>query len=110
MASRATQFRTAEPAAVEKRGALRLAVAITGASVRKHATQPDEATLRDLSVYGCRIETNGDYGTGDRVWVRLSGSLPIGAEVVWATDGVIGCRFDEPIARALLRNIVLSLA
>jgi hypothetical protein len=88
---------------------LRLAIAITGASVRKHAAQPDDATLRDLSVYGCRIETACDYVPGDRVWIRLSGSLPIAGEVVWAIDGVIGCRFDAPIARALLRSIVLSL-
>jgi hypothetical protein len=110
MASKATQFRTAEPAAVEQRGALRLAVAISGASVRKLSAQPDDATLRDLSVYGCRIETDGGYATGDRIWIRLSGSLPIGGEVMWATDGLIGCRFDVPIARALLRTVVLSLA
>ncbi len=110
MASRATQYRTAQPALIEQRAAMRLPVAISNASVRKLADQPADAVLRDLSIYGCRIETREPFAAEERVWVRLGGSLPVAATVVWSDGGALGCRFDVPIARALLRSIVLTLA
>jgi hypothetical protein len=62
-----------------------------------------------LSVYGCRIAIDGEYVADDRIFVRLSGGLPVPAAVIWTQDGVLGCRFDKPIARSLLRSVVLSL-
>lgn len=106
----ATQFRACAPATIEQRGALRLPVAVSGASVRRHSEQPADATLLDLSVYGCRVATDGEFVADERIFVRLTGGLPIPAAVIWVEDGVLGCRFNTPIARSLLRSVVLSLA
>lgn len=43
------------------------------------------------------------------VWLSLNDSPPIAAKVMWSADGVLGCRFDTPIARALLRSLTLTL-
>lgn len=110
MASRAAHYRVADPASIERRVAPRLPVAITNVSLRKLARQPADAILRDLSIYGCRIEAREGFAAGERVWLRLDGGLPIAASVVWSEGGAVGCRFDTPIARPVLRSIVLSLA
>ena len=109
MGTKASQYRPAEPARVERREAMRLPVAISGASVRKLTEQPADALLCDLSVYGCRIEAQGVFKADERVWVRLAGGLPIAGSVVWVDGDMIGCRFDVPIARTTLRSVVLSL-
>ena len=72
----------------------------------QHAFQLD---ARDLSTFGCRIETTGDHVAGERVWLRLSGGLPVAATVVWAAGGLAGCRFDDPLPRELVRALALGL-
>lgn len=89
----------------DARRAERHELAITRASVRAHGDQPAAATLRDLSIYGCRVATAGDYDAGARLWLRIDGGLPIAASVVWADGEQLGCRFDEPIANALMRQL-----
>ncbi|WP_375404511.1 PilZ domain-containing protein [uncultured Sphingomonas sp.] len=118
MASRASRYVSAEPASLEQRATPRMLVSITDATVRQHAAAPVTAVLSDLSAYGCRIASTGEHGTGehgagehragDRVWVRLAGGLPIAATVVWSADGLTGCRFDEGLAREVLRALTLG--
>ena len=109
MATRVSQFRTVTPALVEHRRAERFTVTVTRATVRKQSGVPAEATLHDLSIYGCRLETPSTYDPEERLWLQLDGSLPIGAAVVWCKDGFIGCRFDEAIPRPLVRELTLTI-
>lgn len=109
MAYRATQFQSVDAALFEQRSSQRHPVTITSASVRKLGKKPVEATLRDISLYGCRIESTLKHQRGDKVWVGFGDNLPIAAVVAWATSGMIGCRFDAPIDRSLLRSLVLSM-
>ena len=106
----ATHYRLADPAPIEQRRARRQPVAIAAASVRHVASEPQNAVLKDLSIYGCRIESGGEHLAGQRVRLRLNGSAAVAATVVWSADGIAGCRFDEPIDRALLRSLVLTMA
>lgn len=107
MASRATQFRRVEPALVEHREIDRVPVELRRATVRRHGAKPVDARLYDISVYGCRVHSDVDAASGDRLWLRFPGGLPIAATVVWCEMGFIGCRFDEPIERALVRELAL---
>lgn len=109
MASRASAYRPCEPASLEQRGAVRYPVLVTRATIRSHGEAPVTATLKDLSTFGCRLSTPGDHGAGERVWLRLSGGLPVAATVVWAGGGMAGCRFDAPIDRDLVRSLSLGL-
>jgi hypothetical protein len=107
MASRVTQFRRVAPASVEQRGSVRHPVSVSRASVRRHGTEPADALLQDISIFGCRIQAELDAAPGERLWLRFPGGLPVGATVVWADNGFTGCRFDTPIDRAAVRALAL---
>lgn len=107
MASRVSQYRKVEPALVEYRGALRHPVFITSTTVRRYGEAAGEAILQDLSVYGCRVASDALHDVGERLWLRLSSSMPIAATVVWRNGEVVGCRFDAPIERTLVRSLTL---
>lgn len=109
MATKFSQYRKVAPALVEQRSEPRHRILVSRASVRKHGDKPAEATLRDLSVYGCRLACAAEHDEGERLWLRLHGSLPIAATVVWNDDGQLGCRFDAPIERSLMRSLTLTI-
>lgn len=109
MATRVSQFRTVTPALVEHRRAQRFPVTVTRATVLQHDGAPLDAVLHDLSIYGCRLATAADYQPEERLTLRLDGSLPIDAAVIWCKDGFIGCRFDQAIARSLVRELTLTI-
>lgn len=106
MATRLTQYRAVTPARVEQRSAPRHRVVLTHALLDN---SPAEALLHDLSVYGCRLACTAPHAAGERLWVRIGAALPIAATVVWNDDDQLGCRFDAPIARSLVRSLTLVL-
>lgn len=107
VATRTSQFRKVEAAALDRRDVPRHAVQISRATVRGHGAEPQDALLCDVSIYGCRIRFPAAQFGDERVWLRLDGSLPIAATIVWREDDVIGCRFDAPIERALMRSLTI---
>lgn len=107
MATNIRQLQQAVP--TEHRAVPRQIVSVTRATVRGHGQDPAEASLRDLSIYGCRLELDAAWQPDDRIWLRLDGGLPIAATVVWAEARWIGCRFDAPIATAAMRALTRSL-
>ena len=110
MATRATRFRVIEPASLDARKTARHVVAIGRATVRQLTRDPADATLHDLSKFGCRLASPLDHETGERVWLRFKGSNPIASTVVWAEGGMVGCRFEAPIEGALVRSMILAVA
>jgi hypothetical protein len=109
MATTYSQIRKLAPASFEQRAEPRLRLLVTHASVRRYGKLPIEATLHDLSSYGCRIEAALVAKEGERVWLRFEGRMPIAANVVWCAEGKIGCRFDAPLDRAVMRALTLRL-
>lgn len=108
MATRLSAYRPCEPASLERRGPRRRPVLVTPATLDPLGPAPQAAELTDLSAYGCRLETAAGCRRGERVWLGLSGALPVPATVVWAEDGAAGCRFDEPIGRELVRALTIG--
>lgn len=109
MAFRTSQFRTPEPASLEMRQVERHPVVIQPAFVRRRRTRPLEARLQDLSIYGCRLACEASHEPEERVVIRICGGMPIGATVIWSKDGMIGCRFDAPIASGTVRALTLGI-
>ncbi|HEU0044339.1 PilZ domain-containing protein [Sphingomonas sp.] len=103
MATDVWQLDTAE--AIELRRAGRHTVVVSRATVRGQGQSAADATLLDVSVYGCRIAALGEHAAGDRLWLRLDGGWPIPATVVWADGERMGCRFDQPIAGSTMRDL-----
>lgn len=104
-----SQYRRVAPARIEQRAVERHAVVIRRATVRGHGKQPIDAALADLSIYGCRLTCDTGYEAGSRMWLRFAGGSPVAATVIWAEDGALGCRFDEPLDRTLFRALTLLL-
>lgn len=109
MATKFTQYRPVTPAQVDQRAAPRHRLLVSRASVRKHGAAPAEAELQDLSIYGCRLACATDHPVGERLWLRLKGAMPIAATVVWNDGDHLGCRFDAPIERSLMRSLTLVI-
>ena len=105
----ASAYRKVAPARLDQRTIARHPVLIKRATVRGHGRHPAEAELVDLSIYGCRLAVDADYKIADRLWLRFAGESPVAASTIWAEDGQLGCRFDEPLDRALFRSLTLVL-
>lgn len=109
MATRLSPYRKVQPATVERRDALRHPVTLTSATAREMGEPPVAAVLQDLSTFGCRLSCDAAPVEGTRLWLRLSGSMPIAATVVRSGDGEAACRFDRPIDRQLVRSLTIEL-
>jgi hypothetical protein len=94
-------------APAERRDEVRCNAQVTRATLRGLAQEPADAALVEISIYGCRIACDVAHDIGEPVWLRLNGSLPIAAKVVWSDGGMVGCRFDAPIGRPLLRSLTI---
>jgi hypothetical protein len=91
----------------DQRSARRHSVFVTRTTVRRLGATAIEATLSDLSIYGCRIACD-EQPAGERVYLRLPGGVPVAATIIWSENGLTGCRFDTPIARATVRALTLT--
>jgi hypothetical protein len=109
MAFAASAYRKVEPARIEQRAATRHPVIVRRATVRGHGRQPVEAELVDLSIYGCRIGVEGSYRANDPLWLQFDGGSRVAATTIWVNGNALGCRFNEPLDRALFRALTLSL-
>lgn len=109
MATRFSQYRSVAPALVEHRAAPRHRVQVTRATLAKRGNAPVDAELHDLSIYGCRFACRTRFAEGDRLWLRFGEDLPIAATAIWNDGDYLGCRFDAPIDRRLVRSLTLVI-
>lgn len=109
MATRLSQYRSVGPALVDQRREPRHRILVSQATLRGEGEVPVEATLHDLSVYGCRLACSTEHAQGERLWLRIKGTMPVAATVVWNDGDHIGCRFDAPIERSLMRSLTLVI-
>jgi hypothetical protein len=72
-----SQYRRVAPARLEQRDVFRHPVLISRTTMKRHATQADEAKLINLSIYGCSLEADHIVKAGQRLWLRFSSSAPI---------------------------------
>ncbi|MGL4314750.1 MAG: PilZ domain-containing protein [Sphingomonas sp.] len=103
------KYRRPEPALVEQRRSDRHPVFIQRATVRRGRTKPVEARLQDVSIFGCKLACADAAMPDERVWLSIQGGMPIEATVVWADNGLIGCRFAQPISGGTVRALTLGL-
>jgi hypothetical protein len=105
MATRLSQYRSVPSAAFEQRAVPRHRVTVTRATLSKRGAKPVDAELHDVSIYGCRFAARTRHEPGDRLWLRFRDSLPVPATLVWNDGAFLGCRFDSPLARSMVRDL-----
>lgn len=103
------RYLPAAPPRVDQRRSERQPVSVSLATVREIGQDARDARLLDLSAYGCRMAMSGDQDEDARVWLRFDGGWPIAATVIWARNDMVGCRFDDPIPGALMRELTRAL-
>ncbi|RYD54122.1 MAG: hypothetical protein EOP60_08515 [Sphingomonadales bacterium] len=108
MATRLTQYRTVGPALIEQRAVPRHRVMVAHARVNRRGATPVEAALHDVSIYGCRLACSVPHREGARIWLRIADDLPVAATVAWNDGAHIGCRFDAPLDRKVMRELTLT--
>lgn len=58
--------------------------------------------IHNLSATGMLIETITDLTVGQRIMVALPEAPDVAATIVWQSEALAGCRFDQPLSRGLL--------
>ena len=58
--------------------------------------------IHNLSASGMLIETASELAVGQRIMVALPEAPDLAATVVWRSEALAGCRFDQPLSRSTL--------
>lgn len=84
----------------EQRRVRRTKVGLRG-TVRERSRSAVPATVKDLSVEGCRIESGGVPLEGSHVWVKLDGLESQSGRVEWSEGYTAGVSFARPLHPAV---------
>ncbi len=90
---------------VGQRGAARMRMrleapgSLTGSLDRGAGTT---VVIHNLSATGMLVETGSELAVGQRIMVALPEAPDVAATVVWRSEALAGCRFDQPLSRATL--------
>ena len=76
------------------------------ASMGSETETPEDVEVLDLSETGFRLRSGATVERGACLLIRLPGSEPVRARVVWCGDGMIGCAFLEQLHTATLDLII----
>lgn len=106
---KSTRYNTVEPAAIDRRDTGRQEVRIMTAARLKQHDRLLIGALHDISSYGCRVMSNGQFRKGQKIEIIFGAVSPVSGIIVWHKDGSIGCRFDNRLHPEILRNLTLAL-
>lgn len=67
-------------------------------------------SVHNLSRSGLLLASDAVLAKGAEIVVEFAGGARYDAEVVWADDGLFGCRFTQPLSRAALSAALLRAA
>jgi hypothetical protein len=94
--------------AADRRFAIRINVNIEAELVdqgRRHCT----VMLTNLSITGCRFETDHPLRMHAPVTLTIDGVAPIHGEIVWAEGHLFGCHFVEALSPTICNRIIRTL-
>lgn len=94
--------------ATDRRYAIRINVHIDAELVdqgRRHCS----VTLTNLSITGCRFESDFPLRIPAPVKLLIEGVEPLVGEIVWAEGKLIGCHFAEPLSPTICNRIIRTL-
>lgn len=73
-----------------------------GFQAGSHANSPSNVTIHNLSAAGLLIETDLELVPGERLAITLPDAGPVGAEIVWMSERLYGCAFEQALGEAAL--------
>lgn len=108
MASHASSGSADQDFAPDRRYAIRINVHID-AEVTGSSRQKLLVTLVNLSISGCRIQTDQAISVPGQLTILLDGLPPITAVAQWREGDLIGCEFNEKLSVGQCNHIIRSL-
>ena len=84
----------------EQRRVRRTKVGLPG-TVRERSRSAVPATVKDISLEGCRIESGGAPLEGNHIWVKLDGLESLSGRVEWSEGYIAGVSFSQPLHPAV---------
>lgn len=108
MALKSTQYQKVEPAALNRRAFELHRVNISGASVPRSKKHKVQATILDISIYGCRLELDTIVPAGENIQIHLANTEVVDARIIWQKASEAGCRFAEAISRQKVKALAPS--
>ena len=66
--------------------------------------------VHNLSIGGLLLESASDFAIGEELAIDLPEQGPTGARVMWRSDTLYGCRFEEPLPQKVLSAAELRSA
>ncbi len=96
-----------QPAA-ERRFAIRINVHID-AELLDQGRRRCAVTLTNLSISGCRFESDYPLRLPTPISLLIEGIEPIVGQVAWAEGRLVGCHFDEPLSPTICNRIIRTL-
>jgi hypothetical protein len=76
----------------------------------KHGMERSTVILKDLNLYGARIEGLENLRIDDSIRLMLPGLRPKTAFVVWSRDRVAGLEFEHPLHSTVFETLVSEFA
>lgn len=76
----------------------------------KPSGQSVQALVHNISETGLLLETSTDLEIGEQVTILLPHKAETSAHVIWASDGLYGCKFAAPLTRSVLSAAQLQSA
>lgn len=92
----------------ERRYAIRINVQID-AEVIDQGRRRCAVTLTNLSISGCRFESDLPLRLPAPIALMIDGIDPIPGDVVWAEGKLVGCHFATPLSPTICNRIIRSL-
>ncbi|UAB78240.1 helix-turn-helix domain-containing protein [Erythrobacter sp. SCSIO 43205] len=92
---------TAQEGSVENRRHTRRSLTLITSGIAPNGA-PANVTIHNLSAAGLLIETDLDLVPGDRLAIGLPDVGPVGAEIVWVSERLYGCAFEQALGEAAL--------
>lgn len=92
----------------ERRYATRINIRLQ-ADLKRGEMRTLSVLLINLSVSGCRFESDIALLPDCALTLHINGVEPIAATVKWSRDGLVGCHFDAPLHVATCNKIIRKL-
>lgn len=69
-----------------------------------------DVLIHNISESGLLLESDAELGVGDRVEIDLPHTGEVAADIMWVSNRLAGCRFENPISSATLSAAQLRSA
>lgn len=96
------------PAALNRRVIKRHEVNITGTFVKRSQANSIQATILDVSIYGCKLALDAILPEGEKIQIHIADQDVVDATIVWQKAREAGCRFAEAISPQKMKALTPS--